>query len=1289
MSRKNGLTVLLLSATLCGYAAEFLKGGSLDEKGLPGWTIDPAVKFEHREATRYSQDLVLELFRKDAGILLSRQIGKPARSVHSLEFSMSVIGPFPENGLRLELDWINATGRRITKTCRMNSPGQKIVFKRPPEAFGVAAFRLLSNGGGKVIVNDLALRSGRVRNGLTLGKRAPLPEIAGSLCRRQPFAFAPDPAEPLRILFFSPANDLSIDLAAEDFRHQFGYRVDVIKGDRTFDPETVNARLLRGEYDALLIPGNPEKYLRDSDHPVSVYVAEGGGVLFLSGPEAPPYGRAMEENLTGELPMQEINPPRFRQWGFSGIYTARCGKGRVVHLRAKSRFLYRAGIWCPVDEAWLALDMRGFRDAMNFNWQDFHSALYAKLLSLAAGKWLPAPPFGTAGCREFYHDAQGDLIAQPHPGTLCFQTLQQRNAAGRVTAFRTRAILTPGKIRSVTVRNRSFRKGDVLEAEVISPGGEIEITADDPAGQLLYRGKHRLNSGRNTLHIAIPAGRVRMPSLTLHFNGEKSVLCFLKNENPMRYYAAAYLWLPLHYRPAFREVFRRVGINMENCWPTGGDYAMADGFFWTDGWGGPVDNGPRILEAIQELGAHGRQSYTDPVRKHWRNGCISEPELEQALREESKLYARLIRDNPPLLRAIGDEMTLSAPWAGVHPADSEPCRMDACMTRFRNKMREKYGTIEKLNAVWKTRFRNFETLTPAFSSEVRGTGNYASYLEFRLFMDDVFASLSSMACEAFAAEKCPSGTGQPNWTWMTPAAGIDPSKIVPLRSGGQDYGPSAYIRSFRRPGTPVISWIFYAGVYDRGADSVRAQVWRSLREGATGFMMYNPFQADRGDREGFLTAAGCGGLREAMIKEVVEPLTSGLGDAVNAMERDNVRTILLHSQAGMNIAWLESGDTQPFNWSNRGKRNADSYNNWFRSQEQWEKTLNALGADFLYASETDLEQKLKKADLLILPMCYALSGETRKQIEAFQLRGGTVIADLNPGLYTGTGEASGTEFMRNIFGVEAVGKPDYRFSEVRLGNENAVLPRGGVVKIINAAAKGSSGKIPVLMETRRGKGRGVFCNFLPRAESNAMLTALRRYFPVPVRITRLCDGMDATGTAVGIYRVPNSEDRLIVITGTPFDSGALMTGTAPAPAKHPHSRLRLTLKHPAYLYDPLHSGHSFGKTETMEWDPSFGVLVLFLSNEKQTVPNVMIHPEKGGFLLRVSAASPRVFHCRIYNGEGKELIGFRQNSPLTANWEENIDLPLNVCMEKWKIVVTDSLTGKKTEKIINTGDFQP
>lgn len=694
-------------------------------------------------------------------------------------------------------------------------------------------------------------------------------------------------------------------------------------------------------------------------------------------------------------------------------------------------------------------------------------------------------------------------------------------------------------------------------------------------------------------------------------------------DSKKRFIVASYMWIAEHYRKEYYGILKEIGINAVNCWIPGSYQASQNGFAWTDGWGGVMSSDPFVLRALQEQGIWGGKAYgDDPVRKHWRSGCLSDPKWKPKAVKCFKRYAGFCRENPPVNYAITDEMTLSAPWMNYHAKDSEPCRMEHCLKRFRDFLRAKYGTIEKLNARWETAYGSFDEVMPALTEEMRaerrtGRRNYAKWLEFRLFMDSVFAEASdtiTAAMKEVSSEIC---TGQPNWTWMTPMAGIDPSKIIPGRTGSQDYGPAAWVRSFKRPDAPLLSWQLYSGSYDDGARSLSKRLWEALNRGATGIMIYAPFQRDDAHKEGFLSTAGRLTERGKQLREALRPLVDGCGDLVNFSERADMPVTVLYAQAGMGIAWLESDDRLQFDWNTRKDPDGSDYMNWFRAAEQWEKLLDTLRLGWDYTSEPGLAERLKTAKAVVLPECWALSETTRRLLADFRKRGGVVIGDAHTGLF----DADGCPWPKEMGDV----KLDCR------------MP----------------------------------CGF--RISDEALVEKMRGFFyghgmSAPFEVVKVCDGKPASGITPGHFKLPGAH--VLLLTGTAVDGDNVMRGTR-VRVEQPETELELRLKRPAYISDMVSGVAGTEKAQVFRWNPKKRTAALFISDDKPAAPVLEPSGAPGGWVARTS--SPRVLHRSVFGPDGREIYNLRANSPLTSDWKFKVEMP-----EGARLVVTDPATGLST-----------
>ena len=116
-----------------------------------------------------------------------------------------------------------------------------------------------------------------------------------------------------------------------------------------------------------------------------------------------------------------------------------------------------------------------------------------------------------------------------------------------------------------------------------------------------------------------------------------------------------------------------------------------------------------------------------------RTPCLSNPEIIEQYETEAAEEVAESRRFGPFAVNLCDEATL-ANRASLR----EVCFSEFCQARYRQWLREQYGDIEALNARWGTDHATFDEITGARSEDVRGTGNFAPFVDFRTFMTDVW-----------------------------------------------------------------------------------------------------------------------------------------------------------------------------------------------------------------------------------------------------------------------------------------------------------------------------------------------------------------------------------------------------------------------------------------------------------------------------------------------------------------------------------------------------------------------
>jgi hypothetical protein len=151
--------------------------------------------------------------------------------------------------------------------------------------------------------------------------------------------------------------------------------------------------------------------------------------------------------------------------------------------------------------------------------------------------------------------------------------------------------------------------------------------------------------------------------------------------------------------------------------------------------------------------------------------------------------------------------------------------------------------------------------------------------------------------------------------------------------------------------------------------------------------------------------------------------------------------------------------------------------------------LRELGLNFQYF--TDRQMRLGEVDLsrfrvVFLPLTQALAPTEAGTLRAYVRQGGTLIADVRPGIYDGHVKPLPAGQLDEVFGVKRTG-----FGEAAIADATVAVPRAGGeaeslslrqvradggIEAAGATAAGSAGPIPLFLSHGFGQGRAVLLN---------------------------------------------------------------------------------------------------------------------------------------------------------------------------------------------------------------------
>ena len=155
----------------------------------------------------------------------------------------------------------------------------------------------------------------------------------------------------------------------------------------------------------------------------------------------------------------------------------------------------------------------------------------------------------------------------------------------------------------------------------------------------------------------------------------------------------------------------------------------------------------------------------------------------------------------------------------------------------------------------------------------------------------------------------------------------------------------------------------------------------------------------------------------------------------------------------------------------------------------WHRAIRSTGLQFEYVTDRMMRRGEFAADdykVLILSQCEALGTREADVIRQFARKGGTVIADVRPGLYDEHCKPRSEGILDDLFGVshtgnveamEVDGQIDGALGASTVRTSLASLHVNPSVTLTTGTALGAAGDTPIMIVNDMGLGRAILMNF--------------------------------------------------------------------------------------------------------------------------------------------------------------------------------------------------------------------
>ncbi len=684
------------------------------------------------------------------------------------------------------------------------------------------------------------------------------------------------------------------------------------------------------------------------------------------------------------------------------------------------------------------------------------------------------------------------------------------------------------------------------------------------------------------------------------------------------------------------------------------------------------------------------ESRGNPDTTGVRKPCMTDPAYREKEAEHLRKNARTFAPYGPPIYTLGDENGVGRPYSDV-------CFSATCKADFRLYLQKIYGGLDALNEEWSTNFGAWDQVEPIRLEEARASGQIARWVDHRLHMEKVFLDMHNYATDVIreidprarvgfdGAFRTDSWIGYDFWDLMNHL-----EFMVVYFSPEQ----LEQIRSFKRPGTSIGTW--YGGY-----------VWGGF--GAYGAFKYAPQRREDFQRywPWHLLLHGCNGawwfhalgLNESAVAPdlTLYPMFRHTMEEVNEIKSGIARLLLDAERLDDGIAIHYSETTTHASTIEHTLTSTDA------SQRSFIKLLEALGYQYRYLASPQIAAGQLQSGgyrLLVLPYVQSLSAAEATAIEAFVRGGGTVLADLRPGVFDEHGKALSQGRLDKLFGVARRASKWTERVRAELADDvlGRILPGSRVdveVELAEGEALGTRGEVPVLIARQSGQGRALLLNFAldPYFElrKNAGEVAFDDFFRslfadmgIPPRVQVLDDG----GGAVRAQEVVAFKDGELEYVAIKRDAEVV-----------DEESLRITALFPrrAHLYD-VRAGQYLGygrraRVVLSRMTPRiFSLLPYHVEEVGAELDGAKFRPgDRVGVRVWLKTSTGQAgnhairMEVRMPSGDLNPVLSRTLSAP-NGNAEGVVQLAFNDPQGQWTVEVRDVATGTKATATFVLGD---
>jgi hypothetical protein len=463
-----------------------------------------------------------------------------------------------------------------------------------------------------------------------------------------------------------------------------------------------------------------------------------------------------------------------------------------------------------------------------------------------------------------------------------------------------------------------------------------------------------------------------------------------------------------------------------------------------------------------------RYSYDKPDLA--RNPCLTNPTFLKEHLGKLEDDARNLQPFDAQAYTLGDECYLAR-------GDADVCFSPTCVADLRQWLRSEYASLEALNASWGTDYRSFDEAEPITLAEARKSGQIPRWIDHRRHMEFVYARMMERAREAIRKSDPTARVGFDGPFDTDSFQGNDWWRLMQVFDLCNVYfhqpDEREYVRSFARPGT--LTGIWY-GRYSFQEDEayMRFFPWQVFLHGYNSVWWYAVYHGLAACPMDAVTPSMAQYPYFAATADEVRRIKAGTGKALMNAERVDDGIAVQYSQSSLHFCTATGG--------------LGRYNQIPRT---WFDLLEDAGFQYRSLAYGQIEKSgidSARYRVLILPCSQAISPAEARAMAEFVRAGGTLLADLRPGIADQHGKIQKPGLLDELFGIKRAerslelipkvdGQLNTALSGLAAGVKLEALTVDPSVQLSGARALGTAETTPIIIVNDVGKGHTVLLNF--------------------------------------------------------------------------------------------------------------------------------------------------------------------------------------------------------------------